>query len=81
MPPIEREGPERQLYETSAVAKELGLKRFGLNRLALIYERVHSELPRGGRHVRLWTPEAIDCLRSVRLAVREGRAVTMEAAP
>jgi hypothetical protein len=80
MPPVEREGPERQLYETSAVAKELGLTRSGLNRLALIYERVHGELPRGERHVRLWTPEAIDYLRSARLAVQEGRAVTMEAA-
>ena len=77
---MESEGPERQLYETSAVAKELGLTRSGLNKLALIYERVHGELPRGGRHVRLWTPEAIDCLRSARLAVHEGRAGTMEAA-
>ena len=72
--------PEQTLYETSAAAKELGLARKSLNRLAPAYERVHGKLPRGPRHVRLWTPEAIARIRSARLAVEEGHAVNIEAA-
>jgi hypothetical protein len=72
--------PEQSLYDTSTIAKELGLTRHALNRLALAYERVHGALPRGQRHARLWAPEAIERIRSARLAVEEGRAVNIEAA-
>ena len=72
--------PEQSLYDTSTAAKELGLTRQALNRLALAYERVHGALPRGRRHVRLWAPEAIERIRSARLAVEEGRAANVEAA-
>jgi hypothetical protein len=72
--------PEQRLYETSAAAKELGLKQPSLNKLARVYESVYGNLPRGQRHVRLWTPEAIERIRSARLAVKEGRALNTEAA-
>ena len=72
--------PEQSLYDTSTAAKELGLTRQALNRLALAYERVHGALPRGRRHVRLWAPEAIERIRTARLAVEEGRAANVEAA-
>jgi hypothetical protein len=77
---MDREGPERRLYETSAVAKELGLPKVTLNRLARVYEQVHGELPRGQRHTRLWTLEAIERIRSARLAVHERRTGSIEAA-
>jgi hypothetical protein len=72
--------PEQSLYDTSTAARELGLTRQALNRLALAYERVHGALPRGRRHVRLWAPEAIERIRTARLAVEEGRAANVEAA-
>jgi hypothetical protein len=72
--------PEQRLYETSAVAKELGLQKPSLNKLARVYESVYGELPRGQRHVRLWTLEAIERIRGARLAVKEGRAANTEAA-
>jgi hypothetical protein len=77
---MDREGHEGRLYETSAVAKEVGLPKATLNKLARVYEQVHGELPRGQRHTRLWTLEAIERIRSARLAVHEGRAVNMKTA-
>ena len=77
---MDREGHEGRLYETSAVAKEVGLPKATLNKLARVYEQVHGELPRGQRHTRLWTLEAIERIRSARLAVHEGRAVNIKTA-
>jgi hypothetical protein len=77
---VNREGSEQRLYQSSAAAKELGLHKTTLNKLALAYEQVHGELPRGQRHARLWTLESIERIRSARLAVKERRAVNIETA-
>src|SRR5829696_1006379 len=77
---MEENGSEQQLVKSAAVANVLGISKTTLNRLAPIYEQVHGELPRGGRHVRLWPLEAIERIQSARLAVKERRAVNIEAA-
>ncbi len=70
----------QQLVKSAAAANVLGISKTTLNRLAPIYEQVHGELPRGGRHVRLWPLEAIERIQSARLAVKERRAESIEAA-
>ena len=77
---MEEEGSEQQLVKSAAAANVLGISTTTLNRLAPIYEQVHGELPRGGRHVRLWPLEAIERIQSARLAVKERRAESIEAA-
>ena len=77
---MEEEGSEQQLVKSAAAANVLGISKTTLNRLAPIYEQVHGELPRGGRHVRLWPLEAIERIQSARLAVKERRAESIEAA-
>ncbi len=77
---MEENGSEQQLVKSAAAANVLGISKTTLNRLAPIYEQVHGELPRGGRHVRLWPLEAIERIQSARLAVKERRAESIEAA-
>jgi hypothetical protein len=77
---MEEEGSEQRLVKSSVAANKLGISKASLNRLAPIYELVHGELPRGGRHVRLWSLEAIERIRRARLAVEESRAENIEAA-
>jgi hypothetical protein len=77
---MEGEGPEPRLIKSSVAANKLGISKASLNRMAPIYEQVHGELPRGGRHVRLWSLEAIERIRRARLAVEERRAENIEAA-
>jgi hypothetical protein len=77
---MEENGSEQQLVKSAAAANVLGISKTTLNRLAPIYEQVHGELPRGGRHVRLWPLEAIERIQSARLAVKETRAESIEAA-
>ena len=77
---VKEEGSEQRVMKSSAAANMLGISKSRLNQLAPLYEQVCGELPRGGGHVRLWTPKAIERIRSARLAVGEGRAVNMEAA-
>jgi len=77
---MEENGSEQQLVKSAAAANVLGISTTTLNRLAPIYEQVHGELPRGGRHVRLWPLEAIERIQSARLAVKERRAESIEAA-
>jgi hypothetical protein len=77
---MEGEGPEQRLVKSSVAANKLGISKASLNRMAPIYEQVHGELPRGGRHVRLWSLEAIERIRRARLAVEESRAENIEAA-
>src|SRR5215204_4888731 len=77
---MEEEGSEQQLVKSAAAANVLGISKTTLNRLAPIYEQVHGELPRGGRHARLWPLEAIERIQSARLAVEERRAESIEAA-
>ena len=77
---MEGEGSEQQVVKSAVAAHKLGISKTRLNRLAPIYEQVHGELPRGGRHARLWTLDAIERVRSALLAVEEGRALNVEAA-
>jgi hypothetical protein len=77
---MEGEAPEQRLVISSVAANKLGISKATLNRMAPIYEQVHGELPRGGRHVRLWPLEAIERIQSARLAVEERRAESIEAA-
>ena len=77
---MEENGSEQQLVKSAAAANVLGISKTTLNRLAPIYEQVHGELPRGGRHARLWPLEAIERIQSARLAVKERRAESIEAA-
>jgi hypothetical protein len=74
------EGSERRLLKSGAAAKILGVSTTTLNWLAPIYEQVRGELPRGGRHVRLWPLEAIERIQSAGWAVTERRAESLEAA-
>ena len=77
---MQGEGSEQQVVRSSVAAHKLGISKTRLNRLAPIYEQVHGKLPRGGRHARLWTLDAIERTRSALLAVEEGRALNVEAA-
>src|SRR3712207_2226586 len=77
---MEAEGSEQRLIRSAAAANMLGISTTTLNRIALIYEQVHGELPRGGRHVRLWPLEAIERIQSARLAVKERRVESIETA-
>jgi hypothetical protein len=77
---MEENGSEQQLVKSAVAANVLGISKTTLNRLAPIYEQVHGELPRGGRHARLWPLEAIERIQSARLAVKERRAESIEAA-
>jgi hypothetical protein len=75
---MEEERSEQRLIKSSVAADKLGISKAHLNRLAPIYEQVHGELPRGERHVRLWSLEAIERIRRARLAVEEKRAESIE---
>ncbi len=77
---MEEEGSEQRLIRSAAAAKILGVSTTTLNRIAPIYEQVYGELPRGRRHVRLWPLEAIERIQSARLAVKERRVESIEAA-
>ena len=77
---MEEEGSEQRLIRSAAAANVLGISTATLNRIAPIYEQVHGELPRGGRHVRLWPLEAIERIQSARRAVKERRVESIEAA-
>ncbi len=77
---MEENRSEQQLVKSAAAANVLDISKTTLNRLAPIYEQVYGELPRGGRHVRLWPLEAIERIQSARLAVKERRAESIEAA-
>ena len=77
---MEEEGAEQRLVKTAAAANVLGIATRTLYRLALIYEHVHGELPRDGSHGRLWPLEAIERIQSARLAVKDRRAKSIEAA-
>ncbi len=77
-PPPEQQPSE--VYLPEDVAKHLGISSAGLRRLAVIYERVYGELPRSPNRGRLWTGDAVERLESARLAVQQGRAVSVEAA-
>ncbi len=72
-------GMVERIYSPAVVAKRLGISAAGLRRLAAGYERVHGELPRDERG-RLWPEEAVVRLEEARIAVREGRATSVEAA-
>src|SRR3712207_1696283 len=77
-PPPEQQPSE--VYLPEDVAKRLGISSAGLRRLAVIYERVYEQLPRSPNRGRLWTGDAVERLESARLAVQQGRAVSVEAA-
>lgn len=69
----------RRVYPPSEVQGRLGVSASGLRRLAGIYERSVGQLPRDERG-RVWPEEAIGILEAARAAVREQRAVSIEAA-
>lgn len=75
----ERARPERIVYGPKDAAARLGIGVTGLRRLAVTYERVRGELPRDERG-RLWPEESVEELEDARVAVREGRATSVEAA-
>ena len=78
---MDREPPEeRRVYSPADVAARLGVSSSGLRRLALIYERVHGELPRDPKLGRVWPMEAIYRLERARLDVQAARAVSVEQA-
>jgi len=71
---------QREVRAPADVAGDLGVSSSGLRRLALIYERVHGDLPRDPRLGRMWPTEAIERLALAREEVQAGRAVSIEAA-
>lgn len=73
-------GAPREVRAPADVAGELGVSSSGLRRLALIYERVHGDLPRDPRLGRMWPTEAIERLALAREEVQAARAVSIEAA-
>ncbi len=68
------------VYGPADVATRLAVSSAGLRRLAAVYERVHGELGRDPRHGRLWPQEAVERLERARGMVRDGQAVSVEAA-
>jgi hypothetical protein len=72
--------PEQLVYVPADAAAQLGVSSSGLRRLAVIYERIHGELPRDSRLGRIWPTEAIDRLADARGAVQRGQAVSVEQA-
>jgi hypothetical protein len=70
---------EQRVFGAGDVAKQLGISLPSLRRLAVVYERVYGELPRDDRG-RLWPEKAVARLQAARVAVREGRAASTEAA-
>lgn len=71
---------ERRYYAPEQAAGQLAVSGAGLRRLAVIYERVHGDLPRDQRSGRLWTQEAIERLARAREMVQGGRAPSVDAA-
>jgi hypothetical protein len=69
----------RRVYPPAEVQGRLGVSASGLRRLAGIYERAVGPLSRDERG-RVWPAEAIGALEAARAAVREQRAVSIEAA-
>lgn len=76
----EDQGQEgRRVYPPQEVQARLQVSASGLRRLAGIFERAMGDLPRDERG-RVWPEEAIEILEDAREAVREQRAVSIEAA-
>jgi hypothetical protein len=73
MPSVKRVYPSREVQE------RLGVSPSGLRRLAAIYERTVSPLPRDERG-RVWPKAALETLHAAREAVQKQRAVSIEAA-
>ncbi|MDP9477613.1 MAG: hypothetical protein M3R38_18335 [Actinomycetota bacterium] len=71
-------GP-RRVYPPHEVRLRLEVSASGLRRLAGIYERSMGPLPRDERG-RVWPEEVVEVLEQARAAVREQRAVSIEAA-
>ncbi len=71
--------PSGSVYHSRAVQERLAVSPSGLRRLAAIYERAVRPLPRDERG-RVWPEEAVETLQAAREAVREQRAVSIEAA-
>lgn len=69
----------RRIYTPGDVAERLGVSDQRLRQLAVVFERVHGELPRHQR-ARVWTEESIEELERAREAVQDGRAPGVEAA-
>lgn len=69
----------RRVYPPHEVQDRLGVSASGLRRLAGIYERSVGPLPRDERG-RVWPEESIEVLEEARAAVREQRAISIEAA-
>ena len=73
------EPEQRRVYPPHEVQARLEVSASGLRRLAGIYERTVSPLPRDERG-RVWPEEAVEALEEARAVVREQRAVSIEAA-
>lgn len=73
------EAGTRRVYPPHEVQLRLEVSPSGLRRLAGIYERSVGPLPRDERG-RVWPEEAVEDLERARAAVREQRAVSIEAA-
>lgn len=69
----------RRVYPPHEVQARLEVSPSGLRRLAGIYERSVGPLPRDERG-RVWPEAAVEVLQEARAAVREQRAVSIEAA-
>jgi hypothetical protein len=69
----------RRVYPPSEVQSRLEVSASGLRRLAGIYERTVGPLPRDERG-RVWPEDAVDALEVARSLVRDGRAVSIDAA-
>ncbi len=76
---IAGDAASRRVYPPSEVQGRLGVSASGLRRLAGIYERSVGPLPRDERG-RVWPEESVEVLEQARAAVREQRAVSIEAA-
>jgi hypothetical protein len=74
-----RAAPERIIYGPKDAAARLGIGVTGLRRRAVTYERVRGALPRDERG-RVWPEDSVGELEEARVAVREGRATSVEAA-
>ncbi len=63
----------RRVYSPHDVAERLGISDQRLRQLAVVFERIHGELPRQQR-ARVWTEESVEELKNAEglLRVREG---------
>jgi hypothetical protein len=76
---IPEDQEQRRVYPPHEVQARLEVSASGLRRLAGIYERTVTPLPRDERG-RVWPEEAVEALEDARALVRENRAVSIEAA-